>query len=177
MKRLYTGLAIGLGLLLLYTLALGTRRAVLEAQYRKVGSDLPFTLESALQYRRVKIVHDTGRLPPVDVLIQYPEGVENRTTYNVGSESLYAAAARAFPASVPFANRLRWVEAAWFCLGIPLLACWLLVHTDLSVEAVAERLGYSDTSNFSRTFRRWLGMPPNAFRASRHQPAAAPTHE
>lgn len=57
------------------------------------------------------------------------------------------------------------------------LACWLLVHTDLSVEAVAERLGYSDTSNFSRTFRRWLGMPPNAFRASRHQPAAAPTHE
>ena len=127
MKRLYTGLAIGLGLLLLYTLALGTRRAVLEAQYRKVGSDLPFTLESALQYRRVKIVHDTGKLPPMDVLIQYPEGVENRTTYNVGSESLYAAAARAFPASVPFANRLRWVEAAWFCLGIPLLACWLLV--------------------------------------------------
>lgn len=48
------------------------------------------------------------------------------------------------------------------------LACWLLVHTELSVEAVAERLGYSDTSNFSRTFRRWLGMPPNAFRSNRH---------
>ena len=50
------------------------------------------------------------------------------------------------------------------------LACWLLVHTELSVEAIAERLGYSDTSNFSRTFRRWLGMPPNMFRNSR--PAA-----
>jgi AraC-like DNA-binding protein len=47
------------------------------------------------------------------------------------------------------------------------LACWLLVHTELSVEAVAERLGYSDTSNFSRTFRRWLGVPPNVFRNSR----------
>lgn len=51
------------------------------------------------------------------------------------------------------------------------LACWLLVHTELSIEAVAERLGYSDTSNFSRTFRRWLGMPPNAFRASRDETA------
>ena len=51
------------------------------------------------------------------------------------------------------------------------LACWLLVHTEVSVEAVAERLGYSDTSNFSRTFRRWLGMPPNAFRALRKPPA------
>lgn len=50
------------------------------------------------------------------------------------------------------------------------LACWLLLHTELTIEVVAERLGYSDTSNFSRTFRRWLGMPPNAFRASRGQP-------
>jgi AraC-like DNA-binding protein len=44
------------------------------------------------------------------------------------------------------------------------LACWLLQNTELSVEAVAERLGYRDTSNFSRTFRRWLGMTPNAWR-------------
>ncbi len=46
------------------------------------------------------------------------------------------------------------------------LACWLLVHTELSIEAVAERLGYSDSSNFSRTFRRWLDMPPNVFRSN-----------
>lgn len=47
------------------------------------------------------------------------------------------------------------------------LACWLLVHTPLSVEAIAERLGYEDTSNFSRTFRRWLGTTPRAFRGAR----------
>ena len=47
------------------------------------------------------------------------------------------------------------------------LACWLLVQTPLSVEAIAERLGYQDTSNFSRTFRRWLGMTPRAFREAR----------
>lgn len=46
------------------------------------------------------------------------------------------------------------------------LACWLLVHTDQSVEAIAERLGYQDTSNFSRTFRRWLGVTPRDFRHS-----------
>jgi AraC-like DNA-binding protein len=46
------------------------------------------------------------------------------------------------------------------------LACWLLLQSDLPVEAIAERLGYADTSNFSRTFRRWVGMTPRDFRAS-----------
>ena len=46
------------------------------------------------------------------------------------------------------------------------LACWLLLKTDLSVEAIAERLGYEDTSNYSRTFRRWTGMTPREFRLS-----------
>jgi AraC-like DNA-binding protein len=44
------------------------------------------------------------------------------------------------------------------------LACWLLLQTPLSVEVIAERLGYQDSSNFSRTFRRWLGITPRAFR-------------
>jgi len=44
------------------------------------------------------------------------------------------------------------------------LACWLLGQTDLSIEGVAERLGYLDPTNFSRTFRRWLGETPRAFR-------------
>lgn len=44
------------------------------------------------------------------------------------------------------------------------LACWLLLQTDLPIEAIADRLGYEDTSNFSRTFRRWQGMTPREFR-------------
>ena len=43
-------------------------------------------------------------------------------------------------------------------------ACWLLEHTELSMEVIAERLGYQDTSNFSRTFRRWQGCPPRSYR-------------
>ena len=45
-------------------------------------------------------------------------------------------------------------------------AVWYLEQTDLSVEQVAERLGYQDTSNFSRTFRRWFSETPRAMRQS-----------
>jgi AraC-like DNA-binding protein len=45
------------------------------------------------------------------------------------------------------------------------LACWLLIQTPMPVEDIAARVGYGDTSNFSRTFRRWVGMTPREFRA------------
>lgn len=54
------------------------------------------------------------------------------------------------------------------------LACWLLVQTNLSVESIAEKLGYQDTSNFSRTFRRWLGITPRAFRSAKQDLQAQP---
>jgi AraC-like DNA-binding protein len=44
-------------------------------------------------------------------------------------------------------------------------ALWYLRHTQLSVASVAERLGYQDTSNFSRTFRQWFGTTPTSMRA------------
>ena len=33
-----------------------------------------------------------------------------------------------------------------------------------SIDAIAERLGYSDTANFGRAFRRWTGISPAAYR-------------
>jgi AraC-like DNA-binding protein len=45
-------------------------------------------------------------------------------------------------------------------------ALWMLQHTREPVEEVAARLGYLDTSNFSRTVRRWFGMTPRALRES-----------
>jgi AraC-like DNA-binding protein len=39
-----------------------------------------------------------------------------------------------------------------------------LLRTALSVEQVAERMGYSDVSNFGRAFRRWTGTTPAAYR-------------
>lgn len=50
-------------------------------------------------------------------------------------------------------------------------ALWYLQHTGESVDAIAALLGYADTSNFSRTFRRWFGVAPGEVRAgARPQP-------
>ncbi len=46
------------------------------------------------------------------------------------------------------------------------LAVWYLRQTDMSVEAIAERLGYRDTSNFSRACKRWCGVTSRAIRGS-----------
>jgi AraC-like DNA-binding protein len=51
------------------------------------------------------------------------------------------------------------------------LAEWYLLNSYEPVEAIAERLGYMDTSNFSRTFRRWFGVSPARFRQAGSQPA------
>ena len=40
----------------------------------------------------------------------------------------------------------------------------LLVHTELSIEEISARLGFSETSPFTRTFKQWTGVPPSAYR-------------
>lgn len=44
------------------------------------------------------------------------------------------------------------------------VACWRLAHTDDTIDQIAADLGYAEPSNFSRTFRRWRGETPSAFR-------------
>lgn len=47
----------------------------------------------------------------------------------------------------------------------------LLLQTGLSVEAIAEQLGYAEPAAFIHAFRRWSGTSPLAFRArQRHAP-------
>lgn len=46
----------------------------------------------------------------------------------------------------------------------------LLLETDLSVGAIAERAGFEHPEYMSVAFRRWSGLPPRAFRA-RHRGA------
>jgi AraC-like DNA-binding protein len=44
-------------------------------------------------------------------------------------------------------------------------ALLLLKSSELSIEAVADRVGYSDVANFTRAFRRWAdGLTPSAYR-------------
>jgi AraC-like DNA-binding protein len=44
------------------------------------------------------------------------------------------------------------------------IAVGLLESTDLSMTAVAERLGYANISGFTRAFTRWTGMAPTRYR-------------
>jgi AraC-like DNA-binding protein len=43
-------------------------------------------------------------------------------------------------------------------------AVWYLTHSNLAIEVIAGRLGFQDTSNFSRIFKRWLGCLPSETR-------------
>ncbi|WP_213581610.1 AraC family transcriptional regulator [Paenibacillus sp. J2TS4] len=40
----------------------------------------------------------------------------------------------------------------------------LLVNSDMTIEAIASRLGFGSISHFSRQFRRWVGKSPSQFR-------------
>jgi len=47
------------------------------------------------------------------------------------------------------------------------LAVELLENTELSVEMVAARVGYSRSGNFRRAFKKWSGRSPRQFRAQK----------
>ena len=46
------------------------------------------------------------------------------------------------------------------------LACWYLSNTPLPMSGIAEKLGFVDDTNFSRSFRRWKNTTPLAYRKS-----------
>ncbi|MBN1676237.1 MAG: helix-turn-helix transcriptional regulator [Kiritimatiellae bacterium] len=43
-------------------------------------------------------------------------------------------------------------------------ACWHLKRADVAVHEVAHELGFEDEFYFSRTFKKWVGMSPRAYR-------------
>jgi AraC-like DNA-binding protein len=40
----------------------------------------------------------------------------------------------------------------------------LLINTDLTIEEISAKLGFSETSPFTRTFKQWVGVPPSGYR-------------
>jgi AraC-like DNA-binding protein len=50
---------------------------------------------------------------------------------------------------------------------MPVIAGELVEGTDTPQSEIAHQLGYTNQFNFSRAFRRWAGVSPNAFRRQR----------
>jgi AraC-like DNA-binding protein len=46
------------------------------------------------------------------------------------------------------------------------IACGYMENHALAVTEIAYLLGFSDTSNFSRAFKRWTGLSPSAYRSA-----------
>ena len=44
----------------------------------------------------------------------------------------------------------------------------LLLSTELTLDAIAERVGYSSVYSFSKAFKNYCKTPPGAFRKSNH---------
>lgn len=116
----------GILLLALFLGAVATRRHVLNAQ-RQLTADgsIPFSLESALAFRRIQMVYRDGDLPRVDRGIQYPHGVVTREVDTLGAERIYAQVAKAWPGLMPLAEKIRWLHLLWFGLAIPAMFCWV----------------------------------------------------
>ncbi len=53
-------------------------------------------------------------------------------------------------------------------------ATFLLEASRVPLEQIAERLGYSTSSNFGRAFHQWTGMTPGAYRRTRRISAPPP---
>jgi hypothetical protein len=118
-----------LALAALFAAGLGVRRYILDVQRQMAGVPLPFTLEGAIHFHRIQQVLAPEGLPGADRHIEYPRGIRVRATDTVTDTYLVAALTPLFPAAVSLAERVRWIEGIWFCLGIPLLALWLRLLT------------------------------------------------
>jgi AraC-like DNA-binding protein len=55
-------------------------------------------------------------------------------------------------------------------------ACQLLEYTERPAHEIADILGYSDATAFSRAFSRWSGMAPTKWRASKDRATATTSH-
>jgi len=131
------------GLLAAMALGLGVRRAVYTAQVKELGSAPPFTLESALHFRRIQQLMDEGGWPEVDRAVQYPEGVRVSQTYTISDEYVFARALQVWPGEGDRVERLRWLSAAWFSLGIAGLGLWVYWKGRSAVAGVMAALCYA----------------------------------
>jgi len=100
MSNKHLNIYFSLALLLLFLGGLFARLHVFEAQIAPGWDEVPFTMESALHYRLVRQIFESGQVPELDRSIQHPEGLRPSEAYSVSDEYLLAAALKLLPEGV-----------------------------------------------------------------------------
>ena len=114
-------LCMGIGVAIRMEIVREVARANAKAMGVSAPQEVPFSRESAIQFRQLRQYYNTGSLPERDPNIQWPEGVNIARTYTIGSERVYAPMMRWMPKDWSIIRRARTASVWWFCLAIPLL--------------------------------------------------------
>lgn len=112
-----------------------------------------------------KCESELRELAPKDLLTE----VRQRVLHNISDTppTLDELAAQMFMSTSTLQRRLRAQQTSYQRLKAELRqaqAKKLLKADQLTIEKIAEQLGYSDASNFTKAFRNWTGETPKAFR-------------
>jgi len=139
-------------------------RAALCFDSALLGTPLRMANPAALELAREQCERALEALDPHDLSARVREALPRR---DGGFHSLEEVAERLGVSTRTLKRKLK-VEGQAFSDLLDELALEharaLLRQPALTIEQVAERLGYSDVSNFGRAFRRWTGLSPAAFR-------------
>ncbi|MEO6029359.1 MAG: AraC family transcriptional regulator [Candidatus Binatia bacterium] len=108
---------------------------------------------------------ELGRLPQADVVPQVIHLI--RTHLAEGAFDLERTARELGIGARTLQRRLQDVGISFSSLRDQVrseAALVLIRRADLSIDELADRLGYAERSNFTHAFSRWTGMTPGAFR-------------
>jgi AraC-like DNA-binding protein len=147
-----------------YTIGYDQPRTALRFSAALLDTPLRMANAAALELAREQCERALEALDPHDLVARVREALPRKPS---GFHSLEEVAAKLRVSSRTLKRKLR-AEGQAFSDLLDALALEqareLLKQQALSIEQVAERLGYSDVSNFGRAFRRWTGLTPAAFR-------------
>lgn len=157
-----------------------------EANHHLDGRVAEFPLDPALQHLLDLVVSEENETAPLrlvlEVLSRLPEGSLKQKKISaridaakvflldhIGEKVSLAALGRHVGMNPNAFSRLfkkatGWTPHAWLSRARVDEAEQLLEHSDLSIEAIAERLGYYDRYHFSRQFYYQRGLYPAGYR-------------
>ncbi len=147
-------------------------RSMFEGLHDELGRAGPHSLELGASWLKL-ILGELGRVAPTGDTKGPTDSLTARALAFIEAQALakvslrdVAAAVHCTPshlASVMKEETGQTVGEWLSAIRVSSAANWLL-HSDLSLEEIAERVGWSDRTHFTRQFRKAYGLPPAAWR-------------